>query len=137
MKRYLLDTSLLTAYLLSRAGAIRLISPWVMNREVATSLVCYGEAVEYLQGRADSVQRIKEFRNLLIEIRPYTLTYTALERYAAIRRALRGTGNMIGDIDTLIAATALARNLTLVTIDRDFQRVPHLSLMLISRERLR
>jgi predicted nucleic acid-binding protein len=43
----------------------------------------------------------------------------------------------IGDIDTLIAATALGRNLTLVTSDRHFQRVPGLSVMLLHRQQLR
>lgn len=39
---------------------------------------------------------------------------------------------LIGDIDTLIAATALERNLTVVTTDRDFERVPGLQVKLIS-----
>ncbi len=33
---------------------------------------------------------------------------------------------LIGDIDTLIAATAFEQNLTILTIDRDCERVPHL-----------
>jgi predicted nucleic acid-binding protein len=44
---------------------------------------------------------------------PYFLTDRILERYADIRRALRppyGPG-LIGDIDTLITATALERDL--------------------------
>ena len=36
-------------------------------------------------------------------------------------------------MDTLIAATALERNLTVVTIDTDFQRVPDLRVILLSR----
>jgi predicted nucleic acid-binding protein len=66
------------------------------------------------------------------EISPYFLTYSILERYADIRRQLRpphGPG-LIGDIDTLIAATALAHNLTIVTTDSDFQRVPGLEMKL-------
>lgn len=46
-------------------------------------------------------------------------TYAILERYADLRRQLRppyGPG-LIGDIDTLIAATALEHDLTLVTTD--------------------
>jgi predicted nucleic acid-binding protein len=61
-------------------------------------------------------------RGLLGAIYPYFLTYSILERYAEIRRTLRpphGPG-LIGDIDTLIAATALERNLTVVTMDSDF-----------------
>jgi predicted nucleic acid-binding protein len=38
----------------------------------------------------------------------------------------------IGDIDTLIAATAIEHNLTIVTIDHDFERVPHLKTKLVN-----
>ncbi len=54
--------------------------------------------------------------------------------YADLRRLLRspyGAG-LIGDIDTLIAATALERNLTVVTADRDSERIPGLQVKLIS-----
>jgi predicted nucleic acid-binding protein len=40
---------------------------------------------------------------------------------------------MIGDIDTLIAATALVHDLTVVTLDSDYTRVPGLSVMLLMR----
>ncbi len=56
-----------------------------------------------------------------------------MERYAALRRQLRppyGPG-LIGDIDTLIAATALEYNLTVVTTDSDFSRVPNLNVLQI------
>lgn len=62
------------------------------------------------------------------------LTYSILDRYADLRRLLRspyGPG-LIGDIDTLIAATALERNLTVVTADKDFERIPGLQVNLIS-----
>jgi predicted nucleic acid-binding protein len=52
--------------------------------------------------------------------------------FAAVSDPPHGPG-LIGDIDTLIAATALERNLTVVTIDTDFQRVPNLRVILLSR----
>lgn len=78
-------------------------------------------------------------RYLLVTIYPLTLTRAMLERYAEIRwrlRPPRGPG-LIGDLDTLIAATAVERGLTLVTADTDFQRVAGLRLRLLSREQLR
>ena len=76
---------------------------------------------------------------LLGEIVPYFLTYRIMARYAQLRRQLRPPGGpgLIGDIDTLIAATALERNLTLVTTDTDYQRVPGLQVMLVARQALR
>lgn len=67
------------------------------------------------------------------------LTLAIEDRYALLRRALRpphGPG-LIGDIDTLIATTALEEQLTLVTADGDFQRVPGLTLMLLPRSQLK
>ena len=136
MKRYLLDTSPLTALLRSRPASVTLITPWINRHEVATSILVYGEVLEYLTSLSDYSRRQLELRRFLREIYPYSLTYSILERYADIRRQLRpprGPG-LIGDIDTLIAATAMQRNLTLVTTDTDFQRVPGLKLMLLPRK---
>ena len=83
---------------------------------------------------ATSTCGIFSFRHLLREVYPYALTYSILELYADIRRQLRpphGPG-LIGDIDTLIAGTAIQRGLTLVTADTDFERVPSLDYRLVS-----
>jgi predicted nucleic acid-binding protein len=103
------------------------------RHEVVTSIVVYGEVIEYIKSRQDFERRRDSLRSLLQEIRPYLLSYSITERYADIRRMMRppyGPG-LIGDIDTLIAATALEANLTIVTTDRDLQRVPDLNVMLV------
>jgi predicted nucleic acid-binding protein len=120
MSLYLLDTTPLASYLLERDAAYNLITPWMRRREVITSILAYGEAVEYIKGFADFTRHHAALRRLMIAIKPALLTYDILDCYADIRRALRppsGPG-VIGDMDTLIAATALARNLTLVTSDQ-------------------
>jgi len=139
MKRYLLDTSLVAGYLYNRPPAVELITPWLNHHEAATSILVYGEVVEHIKGRRNYPHHQAQLRELLEEISPYFLTYGILQRYAAIRRALRpphGSG-LIGDIDTLIAATALERNLTVVTTDQDFKRVPDLQVRLLPRTALR
>lgn len=135
MRRHLLDTGPLAAYLFRRPAAVRLIRPWIRSREAATSILVYGEVVEYLRNRPNFPQRHAQLMVLLREIAPHFLTYRILDRYTQIRRQLRaphGPG-LIGDIDTLIAATALERNLTVITMDGDFQRVPGLTVRLLAR----
>jgi predicted nucleic acid-binding protein len=135
MRRYLLDTGPLGAYLQGRQAVVNLVAPWLRAHEAATSTLAYGEVVEYIKGFPDFLPLHTQLRRLLRHIYPYFLTYRILERYADLRRSLRpphGPG-LIGDIDTLIAATALERNLTVVTIDTDFQRVPNLRVILLSR----
>lgn len=140
MKRYLLDTPILAAYLFGRSAAVALVDPWAEDDEVVTSILVYGEVIEHLTGRPDFRDRRAVLLDLLNDAcEPYFLSYEILERYADIRRTLRppqGPG-LIGDVDTLIAATALEHDLTVVTTDADFQRVPELKVMLIPRETLR
>jgi len=134
MKRYLLDTSLVAAYLQNRKTAVEIVTPWIQGREAATSILVYAEVTEYIKSFSNFQKRSHDLRNLLRTIYPYFLTYSILERYADIRRSLRppkGAG-LIGDVDTLVAATALERNLTIVTTDGDFERVPKLKVKRVS-----
>jgi predicted nucleic acid-binding protein len=129
----------LAAYLQGRPGAVDLIDPWLIRHEAATSILVYGEVVEYLLGLPDFERRRRVLRRLLTDVYPYLPTYQILGRYAAIRRQLRpphGSG-LIGDLDTLIAATALRQGLIVVTTDSDFTRVPGLEVLLLDRHHLR
>ena len=135
MRQYLLDTSLVSALLHSRPRVVSLVPAWLIRHEAATSILVYAEVVEYANGRPDFERLRGALRMLLGEIYPYALNYPILERYADIRRTLRpphGPG-LIGDVDTMIAATALERDLTLVTMDSDFQRVSGLDVQLFPR----
>jgi predicted nucleic acid-binding protein len=136
MRRQLLDTPLLAAYLFNRPRAVALVSPWIQKREVATSILVYGEVHEYIQGHHNYAVLHARLLELLEEIPPFFITYPIMRRYGEIRRTLRRTNSLIGDVDTLIAATALERNLTVVTADADFQRVPELKLTLVPRAQL-
>lgn len=135
MRRYLLDTNIVTAYLRGRPRAVSLVQPWIDAGEAVTSIVVYGEAIELFKGLSDFPRRQQILRTLFRQVRVYDLTYGILERYADLRRAMRpphGPG-LIGDVDTLIAATALEHGLTIVTLDSDFTRVPALPVMRLTR----
>jgi predicted nucleic acid-binding protein len=102
--------------------------PWLQNRETATSTLVYGEVLEHIKGFEDFSKRRLALRRLLIRVHPYGLTMQSMDHYANIRRSLRppyGPG-LIGDLDTLVAATAIEHGFILVTTDSDFQRVPGL-----------
>lgn len=135
MRRYLLDTTPLAALLNNRPAAVALLGAWLTAHELATSILVYGEVLESFKGRPDLPRRHAALRALLRVVYPYVPSYAILDRYTDIRRQLRpphGPG-LIGDIDTLIAATAITRGLTLVTTDTDFTRVRGLDLLLLDR----
>lgn len=71
MRRYLLDTAPLAALLLGRPGAASLVTPWISNHEVATSILVYGEALEYLQSFPDFAHHRAALRTLLRAVHPY------------------------------------------------------------------
>jgi hypothetical protein len=71
VKRYLLDAGPLTALLQGREGAVALMRPWVQNQEAATSVLAYGEKVEYLRPKADYEIHLRAFHQLLQGVRPY------------------------------------------------------------------
>lgn len=134
MKRYLLDTGPLGAYLFNRRGIVETVSPWVTAREAVTSILVYGELAEYLRAHSHPARHQTRLRRLMQTVEPRELNYAIMERYADLRRAMRppyGPG-LIGDIDTLIAATALVRGLTVITLDHDFERVPDLDVTVLA-----
>lgn len=138
MRRFLLDTTPLAAYLIGRPPTVAVIDPWLDRGEAATSILVYGEVSEYLMGRSRFPERLWQLRRHLRQITPLFFNYSILDRYALLRRSLRpphGPG-LIGDIDVLIAATALEQRLTVVTTDRDFTRVAGLSVLLLDRATL-
>jgi predicted nucleic acid-binding protein len=63
MRRYLLDTTPLTAYLYNRQPAISLISPWIINDEVATSILVYGEIIEHIKGSAQFATQRQQLKD--------------------------------------------------------------------------
>jgi predicted nucleic acid-binding protein len=110
-----------------------------LQGEVKTSILVYGEMFEYFQSLPNAAQRLAQLQQILNVIAPMNISLAIEERYAAIRRSLRqpqGPG-VIGDLDTLIAATAIEYHLTLVSADSDFQRVPGLTLILLQRSQLK
>ena len=74
MKRYLLDTTLLTAYLYNRQPAIALLSPWIHNDEAATSILVYGEVIAHIKGSPTFAHQRQQLKDILAAITPHFLT---------------------------------------------------------------
>jgi len=136
MKRYPLDNGIVVAFIKGRPGALRLMQPRMAAHEAATSVVVYGEAIEYFKAQTGYAKFRAGLRTFLREVSPYQLTYPILERCADLRLAMCPRGALIGDVDTLIAAPAIEHGLTLVTLDGDFTRVPGLAVMRLDRSDL-
>jgi tRNA(fMet)-specific endonuclease VapC len=97
---------------------------------LAVSVISYGELFEgayYAQDRTTARAGLSAF---FIGKKLLPLTKPVMERFGIVRGQLpRTIRQQVGDMDLLIAATALHHDLTLLTRNiRDFHHIPHLKL---------
>ena len=96
---------------------------------LAISLITYGEIYEGIYYGRDPKRHTQDFLQFLRWVPVLSVNKAILKRFAQLRGQLRQSGNIIGDFDILIAATALHYDLTLLTQNRrHFSRIPDLKL---------
>jgi len=125
---YALDTNTVLDYFRGRGNvAANLLA--VPPSEVALPAIVAYEVWVGVLGSQNAKRRQAQYEQFLatVEVLPFDLAVG--RRAAELRQALEPRGEGIGPMDTLIAATALAHNATLVTRNlREFKRVPGLQL---------
>jgi tRNA(fMet)-specific endonuclease VapC len=122
---YLLDTNILSALMRNPGGRIaaRVAQPEV---QVCTSIIVIAE-LKYGLAKTRSQRLSTQLAAILEGLDVVPFETPADVAYAEIRAHLERTGRPIGANDLLIAAHALALDLTLVTAnEREFGRVPDL-----------
>lgn len=100
------------------------------DQRLAISLATYGEIYQGAYYAYEPVVSLAGLSDFLIGKEIIPLSVEIVERYAIERgRLSRQLRQQIGDMDLLIAATALTHELTLLTRNlRDFEHIPGLKL---------
>lgn len=125
---YLLDTDWLIDGLAGRRRALAALEE-LAREGLAISVVSLGEVYEGAYAFENPQQHIEGLREFLSGFAVLGLTDAIMEVFGRERYKLRAAGNLIPDMDLLIAATALHRSLTVVTRNvRHFERVEGLAL---------
>jgi tRNA(fMet)-specific endonuclease VapC len=94
---------------------------------VAVSWLTLGEIYEVAFNTPHPEAYIDSLQQLLSRFAVIGVDGPIIERFAEVRALLRRQGQLISDLDILLAATALARDLTVLTYNRrHFERVPDL-----------
>lgn len=89
--------------------------------------------IEVLRGVSrEKRKRVKELLERSFDV--LSIDNDVVLKYCELYSALKRKGKLIPDADLIIAATAIAKNLTLVTKDRDFERLRMLGLKLELRK---
>ena len=126
---YALDTNTVLDYFRGKGGvAARMLT--VPPREVALPAIVAYEVWVGVLGSQNAKRRQLEYEQFLAAVEVLPFDSVVGRRAAELRHALERRGEGIGPLDTLIAATALSHNATLVTRNvREFGRVPGLKLV--------
>ena len=130
--------SSLTAYLLDSDWSIQAmrLRPDAVNTiqrlrggGITVSWVTVAEVYEGAYRSPNPQGLLMAFRRFFSPFTVFNRDNTIAERFGEVRADLRRRGELIPDLDLLIAATALAYGLTLLTFNRaHFERVPDLRL---------
>ena len=97
---------------------------------VGISIVSLAEIYEGMYGSPSFEQEESLLSEFLESIEVLYITDVICRIFAQERQRLRSMGALIGDLDLLIAATAIGNNLTLLTNNRrHFERVQGLNLI--------
>lgn len=125
---YLVDTDRVAEYLKGKEPAVRTI-PRLAADGLAIGIITYGEIYEGIYYGRNPETHERGFRLFLRSVDVLPLNRSVMKRFARVRGELRRTGQIIGDPDILIGATAIERDLTLLTNNlRHFERIPDLKL---------
>jgi tRNA(fMet)-specific endonuclease VapC len=124
--RYLVDTNIISDLVRRPNGTVDTRIVQVGEDSICTSIVVAAE-LGYGATKSNAKQFSERVGLLLSAMDILPLKPPVDQRYAEVRHHLAAQGTPIGPNDLLIAAHALAADLTLVTANtREFERVPSL-----------
>ena len=127
---HLLDTNIASYYLRRSSPALEArVNRGLLQQTVAISVLTRAELSFGQAGMAEDDRRGSLIDHFLQQLPNLPWTQQAADIYGALKDAHRRAGTPIGELDTQIAAHALAEGLTLVTHNtRHFERVSRLKL---------
>jgi tRNA(fMet)-specific endonuclease VapC len=122
---YLLDTSAASYAITKKSPVFDRHLVRVPMAELGVSAVTEGE-LRYGLARRPSTPLQSTIETFLLGVTVFPWDSSAAQRYGDLRAALERQGQLLGSLDMMIAAHALALGLTLVSADAAFKRIKHL-----------
>ena len=125
--RYLLDTNIGSYGIKGNVPAVRRRIVQVPMAQLAISAVTEGELRYGVARRPDAARWRTIVDEFLLRMTILPWDSQAAQYYGQIRAALEREGQPMGNLDTMIAAHALALGAVLVTNDQAFTRIEELN----------
>lgn len=127
---YFLDTSTIIWYLKNDPKIVSQIDN--LEGELTSSYICLAELYEGVYRALNGAEKIEEgIKNIFDGLSHiYNIDWEIANKFGQLRAKLKKKGEILEDIDILIAATCLTYNLILVTSNiKHFQRIENLKLL--------
>lgn len=130
MKQYLLETSAIINFFKNHL----LVLDWIRSHsdsEFVSSFVCKAELYEGLNAMKRSTDQKAKLKQLFDRLsKVYGIDEGIAKQFGKLRFGLRTRGELIEDMDILIAATCIEYNLVLVTYNaKHFSRIEGLEVV--------
>jgi len=123
---YIIDSDVMIGLLKKKHEVVEMIKNIDMS-DRGTSIICIGEIMEGLDEK-----QAMELTKFFESIRIYDVNLDIIFIFVELRKTLRKKGQMIDNMDLLIASTCLANNLTLITGNvKHFERIKGLNIKTI------
>jgi tRNA(fMet)-specific endonuclease VapC len=124
--RYLLDTNTASYVIKGNIPGVRERLLKIPMAEVAISVVTEAELRFGAARKPEAKQLGTAIEEFLLRVESQPWDSDAAKHYASLRATLEREGEPMGNLDMMVAAQALAKQLVLVTHDRVFRRVKRL-----------
>ncbi|TXT35349.1 MAG: hypothetical protein FD135_4970 [Comamonadaceae bacterium] len=128
--RYMLDTNIVSYFIRRSSPSLETqLSDALKHHRVAISVITRAELRAGQAGMALEDRRRSLIDSFFLRLPSLEWDAKAADLYGVLKDSFRRQGKPIGEMDTQIAAHALAEKLILVTHNtRHFENVPHLKL---------
>ena len=125
---YLIDTDWVAHYFKGRPDIVARLDS-LEDETLAISVITLAELYEGMYGARDPTKRQRDITDFLRWVAVLGLDEETCRLFGKERNRLRQEGNLPGDTDLLIGATALRHNLTMLTNNRrHFERIQGLQI---------
>lgn len=124
MKKALLDTNIITAFLKGNAAVVERVAQYInVHERLTVSIISYYEILRGLKALG-SKKKLQAFEKFVNDCEVEELGISVMDNAAEIYVKLKNEGKLVEDADILIAATAMNNGFAVVTDNvKHFNRI--------------